>query len=129
MSLDKELLNGAAADIVLRLAVPQCFHQQLKHRQHNTLVTLYARNKIRLNSLELQGEKNVIPSGGFSFLCSSQGAGTFIFPVTLSLHSFFNPPADTSAHVPEAPISSTVDINLTAYHFRAWHFNSFSPIN
>ena len=47
----------------------------------------------------------LFPGEGFSFLCSSQGAYTFIFPVTLSLHIFFNPPADTSAHVPEAPHS------------------------
>lgn len=52
----------------------------------------------------VQGENifDVIPQREFSFLCSSQGAYTFIFSLTLSLHIFFNPPADTGAHLPEA---------------------------
>ena len=91
------------------------------------------RDKIRLNPLEVQGEEKkkkplmLFPGEGFHFCVSSQGAYTFIFPATLSVHIFFNPPADTSAHVPGAPRSllcghQSYSAQLRGLAFSSTHF-------
>lgn len=65
--------------------------------------------------------------GFFSF---SHDAYTFIFLVTsFFLHIFFNPPADTSAHVPEAPPSllcghQSYCAQLQSLLFASAHFTS-----
>lgn len=74
-------------------------------RQSDGAVTLQSKG-IKLDSIHWGFKVKIylmfFPGESFSFLCSLQGAHTFIFPPTLSLHISFNPPADTGAHLPEA---------------------------
>lgn len=81
-----------------------------------------ARDKSRPNSpwiLRWSEKMDVIPLWEISFLCSSQGSHTFIFPWTLSLHIFFLIPLLIPKQpYPRGPgVSSTVGINLAAYQF------------
>ena len=103
--------------------------QQLNQRQGNAVVTLYAKDKIRLNSLEVQGEKNLMlfPGEGFHF-CVLHEVPTHLSFQRLFLCIFSLIPLLIQVLMSQRLlIASSVGINLTVYNFRACFFlNSFS---